>query len=367
MRLDIKTLLRYEETTFICHEKHPTEDLTIWGYFEQPNGKNRVWDNVTRLCRGTIVDGDGNIIEIPFMKFFSFRQYISPALLLLNDGQIIPTPPGNPRITEKVDGTMTTLYRAGGVPYLATQRSFTNPKAIEATRLLHEKYANEADRLPTDRTWVFEAIYPETRILIDYGQTRELVLIGSIDKKTGTPLPLPNNTGFPMCRDFTRDYGHIKRLDELAALDIPNQEGFVLYYLDGTMVKVKFPWYEHAHGLLDRHINALKIQPAIHAALRPTQGLQFPRITRDDVFKAFESGDQELLSIRTCVPPFYNLYGFDWWLSETVASLTGKRLPIFPLDETFDFARRAKQPHKYETTMWKWRESFVGNNYRKDG
>ncbi len=368
-RFDLTLLDRYTTDTFITHEKHPLADLHIYGYYED-SGRPKVWDPVTRHCRGLILDGEGWVVERPYEKFFSFRQYIGEDLLLLNDNQVIRIPPGPFRITEKIDGTMTILYWIGDTPLLSTQRSFINPKAETATRLLHEKYLDRAKRLDRRYTWIFEAVYPNTAVLIDYGDTEELYLIGCIDKKTGRPVPVPD-VGFPRCRDYTAEYGHITRLDELAALDLPNQEGFVLYYGDGTMVKVKFPWYSRAHTVLDRVVANEKSARRNYAELAALEGRGFPVLEKDSVkrevaaaLKAGLSAEEARRLVKASVPGFYELLGLDRWLDRVLEGsgiAPGKGLPdgLFPAGDTFDFRERMREPQSYETTMWKWRERWL--------
>ena len=245
MKFDHSVLQHYVKETFICYEKHPFADLHIYGYYESPDAPV-VWDDISKNCRGIILDGSGNVVELPFEKFWTFKQYISDDLVLLNDNRIMQIPQGKFRITEKVDGTMVTLYWVDEKPYLATQRSFTNVKAIEATKILYEKYSHLFNTFNKRYTYVFEAIYPETKVLIQYGDTRDLILIGMIDKETGKPVPV-QEIGFRICKDYTPLYGNITDFDDLAALNLPNQEGFVIYFDNGDMMKLKFPWYKNAH------------------------------------------------------------------------------------------------------------------------
>lgn len=361
MKLNRTLLQKYTEETFVVHEKHPFADLHIYGYYEG-GGKPRLWDDYSKQCRGIILDGDGNVIERPFTKFFTFKQYLTQRLMLLNDNQVARIPEGPFRITEKIDGTMTTLYWIGDEPYLATQRSFTNIKAQEATLLLRSRYGHLLDRLDREHTWIFEAVYPETNILIDYGDTRDLFLIGCIEKCSGKPVPIPD-IGFPRCRDFTAQYGDIKDLRELMALNLPNQEGFVLYYENGSMVKLKFPWYIERHSLLDRMVTNEKNSWRNHEAFNAITGDLFQPVEATQIQTALggkclspDTINGILSQYKNSAPSFYELFGYDWWLNKTI---TGDRNTIFPLPESFDFTKRAREPHIYETTMWKWKERYL--------
>lgn len=359
MRLDHKQLQEYVGTSFIRYEKHPYADLHIYGYYEEPDKKS-VWDNNTKLCRGIILDGDGNVIEKPFSKFWTFKQYIGNRIILLNDNQVLRVPDGRFRITEKIDGTMTTLYWIGDTPFLATQRSFTNIKAIEATRLLHSEYGHLIKNLDKRHTWVFEAVYPEINVLIDYGQRKELVLIGCIDKESGRALPVPD-IGFPRCKDFSHLNQNNRRLDELMSLNLPNQEGFVLYYQNGDMVKLKFPWYLKAHALLDKLLKSEREEVYAFRELSKIDRILPPLITIDDVRNALAKGDNALLSIKATVPRFYYRFGFDYWIEQMKNRIKGGGASTLIIDipTVFDINDRIEKPHIYETIVWKWKERFL--------
>lgn len=361
MKFNHSVLQKYVDDTFICHEKHPFADLHIYGYYAVQK-KQHIWDEVSKYCRGIILDGDGNVVEMPFMKFWTFRQYLSENLLLLSEGQIIRIPSKKFRITEKVDGTMVTLYWIGDTPYLATQRSFSNVKAIEATKILHERYSHLFSRFDRSRTYVFEAIYPETKVLIDYGDMRDLILIGVIDKASGKPLKVPEDLGFLTCKDYTEQYGHIEDLNDLAALNLHNKEGFVLYYDDGSMVKLKFPWYSHAHSILDRFMRYERQSFQWYEDLANDLGrAPMPVITKDDVGKSIRNGEKNFESIRLSVPSFYYLMGLEYWLRLMRDMILNNVHPLFPQPEYFNFEERMQMPHIYETAVWEWKGRFLRN------
>ena len=357
MKLDHNILKKYVEDSTICCEKHPFADLYIYGYYSD-SGRKIIWDDINKYCRGIILDGEGNIIERPFNKFWTFQQYISNNLILLNDCQILRLPEGDFRITEKVDGTMVTLYWLHNTPYLATQRSFTNVKAIEATKILHEKYSHLYSVFNRNYTYVFEAIYPETRVLIDYGDMRDLILIGVIDKETGIPLPVPD-IGFRTCRDYSHQYGHIKDFNDLCDLDLNNQEGFVIYYESGETIKLKFPWYVKAHSLLDQFMKHERFSYRWYKELAMIRQQTMPIVREKELLDSLDKGDTTFHHIRASVPPFFYLMGFDYWLHMMKDRITKHIEPIFPQPQYFDFEERMKTPHIFETSIWKWEERFL--------
>jgi len=366
MKFDLKILEEYVKEANVCCEKHPLEDLYLYGYSSEADSRKRRWDEISVHCRGMILNKYGEVVERPFPKFWTYRQYLSEGIVLLSENKMLKIPKGKFRILEKMDGTMVTLYWINNKPYLATQRSFTNVKAIEATKILYEKYQHLFDRFDKNYTYVFEAIYPETKVLIDYGQRRELVLIGMIEKLTGLQKPLPD-IGFPSCKDYTEEFGHISNFDDLVNLDIPNVEGFVIYFEDGQMMKLKFPWYKEAHRLLDFFLHKERTSMAKWARLTEILEKKSHTISTVDVWAALKKGDDALLSIKQNVPSFYYLMGLDYWLTQQAEQILfqHKLKKSWNLIEPkqsiqyFDFDERFKHPHLYETNVWKWEDRYL--------
>lgn len=368
MNFDLNLLRQYTEKTNVCCEKHPDADLYLFGYYkDNGNEKPMIWDDISIHCRGLIVNGKGEVVEHPFPKFWTYRQYLTQNAVLLSEDKTMEIPKGKRRILEKVDGTMVTLYWMGEKPYLATQRSFTNIKALEATKILYEKYSHLFGRLDKRYTYIFEAIYPETKVLIDYGNKRDLVLIGMIDKNHNKILELPD-IGFPTCKDYTDLYGHITNFDELAALNLPNQEGFVIYFENDTMMKLKFPWYQEAHKLLDFHFNRDKAFYRKSCELLRVLKKVPLRISTMDIWHALKNGDSELISIKGQVPSYYKLMGFDYWLrqeKEYVINLFNLKKDISFENAKeininyFDINDRMSKPHIYETIVWNWEDRYL--------
>lgn len=366
MKFDLSILNKYVKDTIVCVEKHPDADLYIYGYYNEP-GKKCVWDDISIHCRGMIVDGHGNVVEHPFKKFWTFKQYLTPKTILLNENQIKRIPEGKIRILEKIDGTMCTLYWINDKPYLATQRSFTNTKALEATKILYDRHAEDIKKLDRRFTYIFEAVYPESNVLIDYGDTRDLYLIGIIDKETMNPVELPD-IGFPVARDFTSQYGHLAKLTELEALNLPNMEGFVIYYENGEMIKLKFPWYKAAHRLLDNIFFSDKNYYRNQRDLRALLHLPEIKVSNIDVWESLVNGDIELYTIKSRVPSYFYLMGFENWLKQiresiqkdaSAGGINGKNFKRPETLSIFDIDDRFNHPHIYESIAINWKKRYL--------
>jgi hypothetical protein len=119
------------------------------------------------------------IVARPFAKFFN---YGTPQA-------VIPAEPFV--VTEKIDGSLGILYYLDGEPHIATRGSFTSEQAARARRCCA---SYEIEWTP-GTTPLFEIVYPENRIVVDYGDRRELVLLAAIDHATGRDAPLPLLSG----------------------------------------------------------------------------------------------------------------------------------------------------------------------------
>ena len=78
------------------------------------------------------------------------------------------------------------LRRGGGIR-LATRGSLNSDQATVATDIWQQKYPGV--RFGHDVTPLFEIVYPDNRIVTDYGDMRDLVLLAVIDMATGADLP----------------------------------------------------------------------------------------------------------------------------------------------------------------------------------
>lgn len=259
---------------YIAKQRHRMAPLTIYNYTHKCQ-YDWYWTPETMACRGLIVADDGQIVARPFPKFFSIEQL---------DGNL---PSGPFEVYDKLDGSLGVLYfdpGKSGAPMIATRGSFTSPQAQFATNKLRTEY-HWIDLNPA-RTYLFEIIYPENRIVVDYGEMEDIILLAVIDTATGKDLPL-EYIGF----ETVKRYDGIVDFAELAALEDPNKEGFVVRFIEsGQRVKMKFAEYKRLHRLL----TGLSAR-GIWEAMQAPEGLQ-PIIDRvPDEFYAWVRTVEEQL------------------------------------------------------------------------
>lgn len=230
--LDVDALQREIAAGYINAQWHPTARLRILNYSQRTQFDWR-WNAETMQCRGLIVDHHWNVVSRPFPKFFSVEQ--------LNG--VVPAEPFE--AYEKLDGSLGILYFVDGQPQIASRGSFTSEQAQRASAMLATKYLDA--RFDPDCTYLFEIIYPENRIVVDYGDRAELVLLAIIETATGRERPLPTSKSvFPV----VRRYDGFSQFEELMATQDGTREGFVVRFESGQRVKIKFEEYKRLHKLL---------------------------------------------------------------------------------------------------------------------
>ncbi|MBL1136963.1 MAG: hypothetical protein HND46_16775 [Chloroflexi bacterium] len=199
------------------------------------------WRFFERVSRGLILNRrTGEIVARPFDKFFYWLR--GPKAT----GHIVT-------VTEKIDGSLGILYRHKGEYHIATKGSFFSPQARWATQFLRQNF--DLTDLPNDLTLLFEIIYPDNRIIVDYEGRQDLVLLAARNRFTGDFLPF-----FPDVYELAQRYGftlprvyHFNNVNDIIAQTgqiNANFEGWVVEFSDGQRFKFKLDEYVEIHQLL---------------------------------------------------------------------------------------------------------------------
>ena len=248
MTIDLEELREMVEQGYVRKVVHPSGLLELFNYSEKCTYEG-MWNDTTRQCRGLILDLNGNVVARPFRKFFNYGEPNAPELDL--DAPVI--------VTDKADGSCGIRYLApDGEWAIATRGSFTSDQAIHATALLRTKYA-KARQMRDDLTYLFEVVYAANRIVVDYGDMDDLILLDIIDTETGegrSPTSVvgydPDNPPWgywpgPRVEVFEH---HTLRA-ALEAPPRPGQEGLVVFFPgSGERLKIKQADYVAIHRLV---------------------------------------------------------------------------------------------------------------------
>lgn len=222
---------------YIKTQTHPTAPYTIHNYTDVCTW-DQAWDEATLNCRGLITDNlTGNVIARGMAKFFNSDQEQAPRFEL--DDEVI--------VSDKMDGSLGILYYLPDYSEaIATRGSFASEQAIWATNWWRENRPPLA--LVAGETYLFEIIYPENRIVVDYGGKEGLVFLGTVNNETGL-----FTAGWITETDCAPRYSYNTWGEVLAAPERPNAEGFVITRVsDGAMAKVKYEDYKRLHKYMTR-------------------------------------------------------------------------------------------------------------------
>ena len=294
--MDLVALDDHIEAGNVSVRQHRELPLAILNYTAKAQYEWN-WDGVTRQCRGLIYNIETlEVISRPFEKFHNWDESNSPY------------PPSGPCLRmEKMDGSLGILYRAEGlgprvdfwdIYRIATRGSMHSEQAEWATKFMREARITHPElwreRQPKDehgnphpdfdsyngippwikgpatdfyakrnKTYLFEIIYPENRIVVDYGDYKGLVLIDVIDNETGfSDTDEFDNCNWPdKVKRIPLPGFMVEHVNEISDGD----EGFVyLWPTRNFRTKMKSAQYVELHRLIS-HLNEKTVWEAMVA------------------------------------------------------------------------------------------------------
>jgi len=229
--MNLETLHRYCEDGLLYKQTHPSLPLTIWNYTEKVQYEG-LWDEVTSMCRGLVTDDKG-IVARPFRKFFNIEE-----------GKHTPTSEFD--VYEKMDGSLGILFFYKNEWVFASRGSFTSDQALKFEEIFTKKY--NTSHLYHTSTYLFEIIYPENRIVVNYGDTEDVVMLGEINTETGEELDLGHYTNSIF--NVVKKYDGISDYTTLKSMIENNAEGFVVRFSNGDRMKIKGEEYVRLHKVM---------------------------------------------------------------------------------------------------------------------
>lgn len=292
-KFDLDKLELLVQNGEVTKNKHPTKDLYVYSYLLSWYPE---WTEEHQWARGLVLDGAGNVIACPFKKFFNYGEV--PAEIEKRAGMKYD-------IQDKMDGSLGILFWYQDEWILCTRGSFISEQAVNGRRILEDKYP-EYVNLNRNYTYLFEIIYPENQIVINYGKEEKLVLLEIMNPMTMShavdndheKFGIPLATIFPIIKYIPKskfDYSLDKIIEELKRPDYINSEGFVVKYEDGYRVKFKYEEYVRIHKTVT------EVRP-IRLVIAMSLGEDLKKLseTLPDEFRT------EILSIKEKVETLFN-------------------------------------------------------------
>ena len=213
----------------------------LFNYTQKAQIEGR-WNWFERASRGLILDSkSGRVLARPFDKFFNWGERG-----MQSDANIVS-------VTEKLDGSLGILYRHNGENRIATRGSFDGEQATAGTQMLWNAN-HRLTEFPDEWTLLFEIIYPGNRIVVDYGDRSELVLLAARHHWRGDYTSFSTLStraryygfGLPRAYQFNTVADIIVAAEQLDA----SAEGWVVEFSDGQRFKFKGDRYKEVHRLL---------------------------------------------------------------------------------------------------------------------
>lgn len=230
---NFKRLEELTEAGYLRKVTSPCGKLFLYNYTDKTTYEKK-WNKHTLNARGTVYEvGTNKIIAKAFPKFFNFGELATSKSKNLLKQQ-------NFEVFEKMDGSLGIIYFYDGTWRVNTRGSFTSDQAIKATEMLGKynlAYTQE------DITILAEIIYPENRIIVDYGLDEDLVVLGAF-KQDGREISydmVARNAKMPFSPKYK--FKTINDVINMQATLGKMEEGFVVKFQDGFRAKFKSAEY----------------------------------------------------------------------------------------------------------------------------
>ena len=287
------------------------ENYILFCYAQRTQYDN-LWNDVNIWCRGIIFEKETkSLVALPFKKFFNLNERPETQMGNLKDKTIL-------RIAEKVDGSLGIVFydKFEDKLRVSTKGALGSPQAIWATKWINNPknypengmlYEDLKKHLSFNKTLLVEIIYPENRVVVDYGQFEGFIILCQMDL-LGNLL-----YNFPAPKWPKATSHHFKSIEDAvnqAEVLTENEEGYVLTFEDGLMVKIKGKEYLRIHRLYSKlsYKNVWEMlsdgqNPDEHFSRLPDEFFEEAKQIKNEILawkKEFEGEfDQKISSIKS--------------------------------------------------------------------
>ena len=233
-------------------------------FWKQPNGvtvgayvfsDSHTFDTPEALeCRGIAFGPDGRIVSRTMQKFFNLGEKAHLSKEAIAGRTDIAA------IYEKLDGSMIATAWVNGDLQLRSMRAFHS----DVVKLSHKYLARPQNKgtlqfmnqvAAAGMTAIFELTHPKARIVVAYDEPG-LRLLHVRDNITGQYVLLdPHHKIHALIKQFqvprVATYEMMTFEEMLGTLEnMKEKEGYVVQFKDGSMLKVKCPWYQRLHKVI---------------------------------------------------------------------------------------------------------------------
>lgn len=227
-------LQEHIQNKYVRASKHPDYPLTIYTYSSKCE-QEEIWDEVTMMCRGLVVDDETKEVVInPIPKFFNYDTKFAPYIDLHDS---------NTQITLKEDGFLLQFRFHSKYGLVVTSKgSFVSQMAVDAKKFLLD-HGIEKDKKSLPLTYICEWCkdYPDCAGFIVTKHPKERLVCFATRTASGKEYPV-NSIYLP---DYIEKVTSFSPDDATKYLE-GEVEGVVLKNKQNR-VKVKTQWFLERH------------------------------------------------------------------------------------------------------------------------
>lgn len=285
------------EMGYIKANYHPEDNnIVILNYTKFATYERR-WNKYTMTARGLILDltdvlnnGIVYILARPFEKFPNMGENPEYEEDIDWNKEYV--------VMEKMDGSLGISYMFKGELRFATRGSFTSDQALKATEMWHTKYKKANDLyLEIHRsfkpTLLVEIVYPENRVVVDYRDREELVLLAINFIETEASFKslqlFSKHSDLSLVPMYKYNLEDMLRLREEIS---GNEEGWVIKFSNNKRLKIKGLEYIKVHGMIHGISEKQKVENWRNGTMRKYV-LDLPEEFRDDLEAFADNLDRE--------------------------------------------------------------------------
>lgn len=218
---------------YISKVKHPTLPLYIYNYTDKCQYEQK-WNDITITHRWVIKDEEWNIVAKSFNKIFNYSELKWKIKReLLEDNTLY--------VREKLDWSLLIVFFYNWEWLTATRWSFISKQSVKGKEILENKWYFEY--MDKSLTYLYEVIYPENKIVVDYWNREECILLAVSNSKS-IYQPLTENI------PTAKEYG-VHDINDIIAI----REKWIIWqewFVCGSwkkLFKVKFDEYVELHKI----------------------------------------------------------------------------------------------------------------------
>ncbi len=125
------------------------------------------WLDIELVSRGLVIEKEtGKLVAFPFIKFFNYSELSEDYSIINSDIR---------SIDYKEDGSLGICFFYNNNWHVVTHGSMDSEQGKKATEMLRRRNTSLLDK---NATYLVEIIYPENRIVTDYENKEDLILLG---------------------------------------------------------------------------------------------------------------------------------------------------------------------------------------------